>query len=79
MNLALGSLYAWSVFVTPLETQFGWKRADTSTVFMVAIVVFALSFIVAGRLQDKFGPFRVSLTGSIFLTVGFLLSCGRAA
>ncbi len=78
MNLALGSLYAWSVFVAPLEKEFGWKRADTATVFTVAIVVFALSFIFAGRLQDKFGPFRVSLTGSLFLTLGFLL-CMRTS
>ncbi len=74
MNLALGSLYAWSVFVAPLEKEFGWKRADTSLVFTWAIVVFALSFILAGRLQDKLGPFKVSLIGCILLTVGFLLS-----
>jgi MFS transporter, OFA family, oxalate/formate antiporter len=76
MNLALGSLYAWSVFVAPLEKEFGWKRADTSSVFTWAIVVFALTFIVAGRLQDKMGPFKVSLAGCILLTVGFLL-CSR--
>jgi MFS transporter, OFA family, oxalate/formate antiporter len=76
MNLALGSLYAWSVFVAPLEKEFGWKRADTSMVFTVAIAVFALSFIIAGRLQDRLGPFRVSLTGSLLLTAGFLL-CAR--
>src|SRR5512132_547754 len=74
MNLALGSLYAWSVFVAPLEKEFGWKRADTSQVFTWAVVVFAISFIVAGRLQDKIGPFAVSLTGCILLTIGFLLS-----
>lgn len=74
MNLALGSLYAWSVFVAPLEKEFGWKRADTSLVFTWAIVVFALSFVLAGRLQDKLGPFMVSVTGSILLTIGFLLS-----
>jgi MFS transporter, OFA family, oxalate/formate antiporter len=74
MNLALGSLYAWSVFVAPLEKEFGWKRADTSLVFTWAIVVFALSFVLAGRLQDKLGPFWVSLVGSVLLTVGFLLS-----
>ena len=73
MNLALGSLYAWSVFVAPLEKEFGWKRADTSAVYTWAIVVFALSFVVAGRLQDKLGPFRVSLAGSILLSAGFLL------
>jgi MFS transporter, OFA family, oxalate/formate antiporter len=76
MNLALGSLYAWSVFVAPLEKEFGWKRADTSSVFGWAVVVFALSFIVAGRLQDKLGPFKISMVGCILLTVGFLL-CAR--
>jgi OFA family oxalate/formate antiporter-like MFS transporter len=73
MNLALGSLYAWSVFVAPLEKEFGWKRADTSSVFSWAVVVFALAFIVAGRLQDKLGPFKISMVGCILLTVGFLL------
>jgi OFA family oxalate/formate antiporter-like MFS transporter len=73
MNLALGSMYAWSVFVAPLEKEFGWKRADTSLVFSWAIAVFALSFILAGRLQDKLGPFKISLVGCVLLTVGFLL------
>ena len=73
MNLALGSLYAWSVFVAPLEKEFGWKRTDTSSVFTWAVVVFALTFIVAGRLQDKFGPFWVSLTGGVLVSLGFFL------
>src|ERR1019366_6763666 len=73
MNLALGSLYAWSVFVAPLEKEFGWKRADTCAAFTWAVVVFAISFIVAGRLQDKIGPFIVSLIGCILLTAGFIL------
>jgi OFA family oxalate/formate antiporter-like MFS transporter len=73
MNLALGSLYAWSVFVAPLEKEFGWKRADTSSVFTWAVVVFALTFVVAGRLQDKFGPFWVSLTGGVLVSLGFFL------
>jgi OFA family oxalate/formate antiporter-like MFS transporter len=73
MNLALGSLYAWSVFVAPLEKEFGWKRADTSMVFTWAVVVFAIAFIAAGRLQDKLGPFKISMVGCILLTAGFLL------
>ena len=70
MNLALGSLYGWSVFVAPLEKQFSWKRADTSMVFTIAVVVFALSFVVAGRIQDKIGPFYCSLTGGILVSLG---------
>lgn len=71
MNLALGSLYGWSVFLAPLEKEFHWKRADTSNVFIIAVVVFALSFIVAGRLQDKLGPFRISLVGAVLVSLGF--------
>ncbi len=74
MNLALGSLYAWSVFVAPLEREFGWKRAQTSTVFTYAVVVFAIAFILAGRLQDRYGPFWVSITGGLLVSIGFFLS-----
>jgi MFS transporter, OFA family, oxalate/formate antiporter len=73
MNLALGTLYAWSVFVAPLEKQFGWKRADTSMVFTIAVMVFALSFVLAGRIQDKIGPLCCSLAGGILVSLGFYL------
>jgi OFA family oxalate/formate antiporter-like MFS transporter len=73
MTLALGTLYAWSVFVTPLENEFGWKRAQTSSVFTLAVVMFAASLLLAGKLQDKFGPFWISLTGSILVSLSFLL------
>ena len=74
MNLALGSLYAWSVFVAPLEKEFGWKRAQTSMVFTYAVVVFAIAFIIAGRLQDKKGPFWISIIGGLLVSIGFFLS-----
>jgi OFA family oxalate/formate antiporter-like MFS transporter len=73
MTLALGTLYAWSVFVTPLENEFGWKRAQTSSVFTFAVIMFAASLLLAGRLQDRFGPFWISLTGSILVSLSFLL------
>lgn len=73
MNLALGTLYGWSVFVAPLEAQFGWKRADTSMVFTIAVIVFALSFVVAGRIQDRYGPLVCSLIGGTLVSLGFFL------
>jgi OFA family oxalate/formate antiporter-like MFS transporter len=73
MTLALGSLYAWSVFVTPLENEFGWKRAQTSSVFTLAVVMFATSLLLAGKLQDRFGPFWISVTGSVLVSLSFLL------
>ena len=74
MNLALGSLYAWSVFVLPLEQEFGWTRADTSWVYTIAIVVFALSFIAAGRIQDLKGPKICAFIGGVLVSAGFFLS-----
>src|SRR6266478_280230 len=73
MNVALGTLYGWSVFVAPLEQQFGWKRADTSMVFTIAVMVFALTFVVAGRIQDKYGPLYCSLAGGLLVSLGFFL------
>lgn len=73
MNLALGTLYGWSVFVAPLEARFGWKRADTSMVFTIAVIFIALSFLIAGRIQDKYGPLVCSLTGGLLVSVGFYL------
>ncbi len=73
MNLALGTLYAWSVFVAPLEREFGWSRAQTSTVFTFAAVMFAASLLVGGRLQDRFGPFWISVSGSLLITLSFFL------
>ena len=74
MNLALGSLYAWSVFVAPLEREFGWTRAQTSLVYTIAIVCFALSFIVAGRIQDLKGPKICAAIGGVLVSAGFFLS-----
>ncbi|MEQ1898416.1 MAG: OFA family MFS transporter [Vicinamibacterales bacterium] len=74
MNLALGSLYAWSVFVLPLEQEFGWTRAQTSWVFTIAVVVFAVSFVVAGRIQDARGPRLCAAIGGTLVALGFVLA-----
>ena len=74
MNLALGSLYAWSVFVLPLETEFGWRRAETSWVYTIAVVCFAITFIAAGRLQDRKGPKIPAYLGGVLVSAGFFLA-----
>jgi OFA family oxalate/formate antiporter-like MFS transporter len=71
MNLALGSLYAWSVFVLPLEQEFAWTRSQTSWVYTIAVVVFASTFVLAGRLQDRRGPRPCALAGAILVAAGF--------
>src|SRR3984893_5255571 len=79
LTLGLGTLYAWSVFVAPLESEFGWNRAQTSTVFTIAVVTFAISFVLAGRLQDSFGPVWISITGGRLVSLGFFLCAYTAS
>ncbi|HEV3139491.1 MAG TPA: OFA family MFS transporter [Vicinamibacterales bacterium] len=74
MNLALGSLYAWSVFVPPLEKEFGWTRGQTSWVYTIAIVCFALTFVAAGRIQDVKGPRLCAFLGGALVSAGFVLA-----
>src|SRR2546430_17001416 len=43
-------------------------------IFTILIFVFAISFVLAGRLQDKKGPFWVSVIGGALVSIGFFLS-----
>lgn len=79
MNLALGSLYAWSVFVLPLEKEFGWARAQTSWVFTIAIVAFAWSFVLAGRIQDRKGPRICAAIGGTLVGLGFVTASATSS
>ncbi len=74
MNLSLGSLYGWSLFVPALQAEMGLSREQASNIFSLAIAVFAICFLAGGRLQDKKGPYVVSLVGSVLVSAGYLLS-----
>ena len=74
MNLALGVIYAWSVFVAPFEADFGWTRTQVSVVFTIAILSVGSWFVVAGFLQDRFGPRPVAAVGGVLYALGFFLA-----
>jgi OFA family oxalate/formate antiporter-like MFS transporter len=73
VQVILGTVYAFSVFVAPLEQEFGWSRTTTQWAFSLALATFAISMIPAGRLQDRLGPRRVATIGGLLLGVSFLL------
>jgi OFA family oxalate/formate antiporter-like MFS transporter len=73
VQIILGTVYAFSVFVKPLETEFDWSRTTTQWAFSVALATFAITMIPAGRLQDRIGPRKVASIGGILLGVSFLV------
>ncbi|MDD5711754.1 MAG: OFA family MFS transporter [Smithellaceae bacterium] len=67
-------LYAWSVFIKPLNDEFGWTRAEIAMAFSICALVFGLTTFIAGKMSDKYGPRIVVVIGSITLAIGFVLS-----
>ncbi len=74
INIMLGVLYSWSIFVVPLSKKFGWSRAQLSWPFTASIFTFALVMVAAGKWQDKVGPRIVCVTGGIVMGIGFILT-----
>ena len=74
LNLVLGSFYAWSVFVLPLEQEFGWVRQQTSWTFSIGIFTMAVVFVVTGRFHARFGFRLLAAVGGVLFSLGFFLT-----
>lgn len=74
INLALGVLYAWSVVAKSLTAEWGWSAGQASLPYAVAVGVFAVAMVFAGRAQDKFGPRIVATLGGVFTGAGLLVA-----
>jgi len=84
LNLALGVLYAWSVFSKQLTEAvdkggFGWTKTEASIPYTIAIACFALMMVPAGRLQDKFVPRMVASMGAVFTAAGLVFTSFASA
>jgi OFA family oxalate/formate antiporter-like MFS transporter len=74
INLALGILYTWSVISKGIPDEWNWSETDKSLPYSVACLVFCIIMVLAGRLQDKFGPRVVAATGGLLVGVGFIVA-----
>ncbi len=64
LALVMGQLVnGLSVYFVPLETEFGWARADIALVNSLGLVGLALGCVVMGFAADRFGTRRIALTG----------------
>ena len=74
MQACLGGIYAWSAFVPPLHTTFGYSVFQTQLPFGTCICTFTIAAIWTGRLQDRYGPRPLALASAAFLAAGYLLA-----
>jgi OFA family oxalate/formate antiporter-like MFS transporter len=80
IQLALGAIYAWSAFTTPLQgatsspSEFAFSKTETQAIFSAGLLFFAIFTILGGRLQNKYGSMKVALSGGVLLGLGYILA-----
>ena len=83
VNLCLGCLYAWSVWLKYLTDDVymkahGWAGALTaeqaSNPKSMCILIFALLMIPGGKIQDKYGPTVAGSISAVCMGIGMLIA-----
>lgn len=80
INLCLGTVYAWSVFVDPLTDYFSTNLGHPVTAnevllpYSVILAVFAVTMALTGRFVETHGPRKITIAGCILTGLGWLLA-----
>jgi OFA family oxalate/formate antiporter-like MFS transporter len=74
MQIALGAIYAWSVFRTPLSKQFGWTIPQITLTFTICIFIVGFAAFSGGLWMNRKGPRVVALTAAVLYGGGVFLA-----
>src|SRR5258707_6026304 len=74
LQIALGAVYAWSVFRVPLSKQFGWSLSQVTLTFTISIFVLGFAAFFGGLWMARRGPRVVALTGAVLYGLGVFLA-----
>ena len=70
--LFLGLIYGWSIFRSPLQSEFGWTDAQASLTFSISMMTFCLGGLVGGIINKGKNGFRINLiAAAVLLAIGF--------
>lgn len=73
LQLALGTVYAWSFFQKPIMAAFGWSNVQVMWIFSLAICFLGIGAAIGGMILPKFGPKKLATTGAILWGLGWLI------
>src|SRR5436189_3294678 len=74
LQIALGAVYAWSVFRVPLVKQFGWSISEVTLTFTISIFILGFAAFPGGLWLNRKGPRVVAVTGGILYGLGVFLA-----
>ena len=66
----------YTVFLLPIEREFGWSRSQLTSVYSLYLLVSAFAAPLVGMVFDRLGPRWVYGAGAVFLGSAFFLSGG---
>src|SRR5262245_17089360 len=78
MQIALGAVYAWSVFRIPLTAPYGWTIAQVTLTFELAILMLGFASFAGGLWMPRVGPRRVAVVAGLLYGLGTMLA-GQAS
>jgi len=70
IQFCAGVIYMWSVFKGPIAAHLNWAPVSAALTSSVMLSMFVLGIIAGGYAQDKLGPRKVTLAGSILIGAG---------
>ena len=73
VHLAIGQVYAFSVFKTSLVAHFGTSQTPVAAIFSIAIVMLGLSAAFGGTWVERHGPRASMVVAALCWSVGFLI------
>lgn len=74
MNVCLGAVYAYSIFLGPVKKAFNSSASLSILPFMVFLTFFTILMFFGGRVMEKMGPRKLGIIGGIIVGLGWLLS-----
>src|SRR5260370_35592946 len=74
LQIAVGAVYAWSVFRVPLSKQFGWSISEVTLTFTISIFVLGFAAFFGGLWMNRKGPRIVALRGGFLYGLGVFLA-----
>ena len=70
MQLFLGIIYVWSVFVNPVSQVYAWDVSGVKLTSSFMLCFFVVGILVGGKLQMKAGTQKTVLLGGLMLSAG---------
>src|SRR5258707_9656207 len=74
MQIALGAVYAWSVFRIPLTQSYGWSVSQVTQIFELAIFMLGFAAYAGGLWMKRSGPRGIAAAAGLCYGLGWVLA-----